>query len=337
MPIVDNAVYVRGVRTPDHPSLSHTFEVMRERDGMAWIGFYRPSDEEVREVAAEFDLHQLSVEDALRGHQRAKLERYGDVQFVVLRPARYSDVEESVEFGEVHVFVGPDFVVTVRHAEAPDFGKVRRRMEAQPELLALGPQAVLYAILDEVVDQYAPVIAGIENDVDEIEMQLFDGDPGVSKRIFGLSREVIEFQRAVGPLLGILATLRDDPDHPLDLEVRRALRDVQDHTERVVERADALRAILDNALMVHTALIGQRQNEEMRRMTEHGLAQGEQVKKVSSWAAILFAPTLVGTIYGMNFMYMPELDWVLGYPMALGMMAATSLTLYAVFKSRDWL
>jgi magnesium transporter len=337
MPLVDLAVYVDGKRTPDPASLTDTFRVMRERDGVAWIGLYRPSEAEVREIATEFGLHPLAVEDALLGHQRAKLDRYGDTLFVVLRPARYIDDVEEVEFGEVHVFVGPDFVVTIRHAESPDLGRVRRRMESHPELLRLGPQAVLYAILDEVVDEYAPVIAGLENDIDEIEDQLFNRDPDVSRRIFGLSREVIEFQRAVKPLEPILQTLRGDDEHPVELELRRGLRDVLDHAELAIQRADSFRAILENALLVHSTLVAQTQNEEMRRMTEFGLDQNEQVKKVSGWAAILFAPTLVGTIYGMNFANMPELHWEFGYPMAIGLMLATSITLYAVFKGRGWL
>ncbi|MFE1644573.1 magnesium and cobalt transport protein CorA [Microbacterium sp. P01] len=337
MPLVDLAVYVDGVRAPELGSLTETFSVMRALHGMAWIGLYRPSESEIRDIAGEYGLHPLAVEDTLLGHQRAKLERYGDTQFIVLRPARYIDKTETVEFGEVHVFVGPDFVVTVRHAESPDLGKVRRRMEAHPELLTLGPQAVLYAILDEVVDEYAPVIAGLENDIDEIEDQLFDGDPDVSKRIFGLSREVIEFQRAVQPLVPMLEILRDDDDHPVDLELRRGLRDVLDHAERAVERADAFRAILESALIVHSTLVAQIQNEEMRRMTEFGLDQGDQVKKVSGWAAILFAPTLVGAIYGMNFDIMPELHWTFGYPFALALMLVSSVTLYAVFKKRGWL
>lgn len=336
MPLVDLAVYVDGTRTPDPTSLSETFELMSARTGVGWIGLYRPSESEVREIAAEFDLHPLAVEDALRGHQRAKLEGFGKTQFVVLRPARYLDDVEEVEFGEVHIFVGTDFVVTIRHAESPDLGRVRRRMEDAPELLRLGPPAILYAILDEVVDEYAPVIAGLENDIDEIEDQLFNGDPDVSRRIFGLSREVIEFQRAVQPLVPMLQTL-DDDDNLMDLELRRGLRDVLDHAVRAVERADAFRAILENALLVHSTLVAQEQNEEMRRMTEFSLNQNEQVKKVSGWAAILFAPTLVGTVYGMNFVDMPELEWPFGYPMALGLMLATSITLYAVFRRRGWL
>jgi magnesium transporter len=338
MTMVDNAVYVNGHRTDNPRNLDETYEVMRERGGMAWIGLYRPEPAEIQSVAAEFSLHELAVEDAFHGHQRAKLERYGDTLFTVLRPARYLDDVEKVEFGELHVFVGPDFVVTIRHAESPDLGRVRRRLEAEPDLLTLGPQAVLYAILDEVVDRYEPVAAGLENDIDEIEDELFGSDPDVARRIYELSREVIEFQRATHPLRGMLeALLRGAQKYSLDLELQRRIRDVHDHVLRVVERVDGFRALLQNALTVNTALVGQRQNEEMRHLSESSLAQNEEVKKISSWAAILFAPTLVGTVYGMNFNHMPELDWQLGYPFALALMLAMGIVLYLTFKYRKWL
>lgn len=199
MTIVDNAVYVAGRRTADPEGLEETYFLLRQRQGMAWIGLYRPDAPELRSVADEFDLSPLAVEDALTGHQRAKLEHYGDTLFMVLRPARYLDDVEKVEFGEIHVFIGPDFVVTVRHAESPNLAKVRRRMESQPEFLALGPDAVLYAIIDQVVDEYEPVAAGLENDIDEIEDGLFGADPEVSRRIYELSRQVITVQLATGP------------------------------------------------------------------------------------------------------------------------------------------
>jgi magnesium transporter len=342
MALIDNAVYVAGRRTQDPANLNETYEVMRDRGGMAWIGLYRPRADEVRSIAEEFGLHPLAVEDALTGHQRSKLERYGDTLFVVLRPARYLDAAEQVEFGELHVFVGPDFVVTIRHAEAPNLGKVRRRLEAAPELLAMGPEAVLYAVLDEVVDEYGPVIAGLENDIDEIEDQLFgnaDADvEAVSRRIYDLSREVIDFQRATQPLAGMLEALRRGSDkYAVDLELQRYLRDVLDHVLRIVERAGAFRSILENALNVQSTLVAQRQNEEMRRMSEAGLAQNEEIKRISSWAAILFAPTLIGTVYGMNFDHMPELHWTFGYPLALLMMVGLGFGLYGVFKLKRWL
>jgi len=333
MPIVDNGVYVDGHRIENPANLQQTFEYARDRGGMAWIGLFRPTPEEIAQVAEEFSLHPLAVEDALSGHQRAKLERYGDILFVVLRPARYIDDTETVEFGELHVFIGPDFVVTIRHAESPDLGRVRRRMEDQPALLALGPEAVLYAILDEVVDEYVPVTAGVENDIDEIEDALFStgGETALSKRIYDLAREVMSLQRAVAPLSEMLdALLRGAEKYGVDQELLPALRDVHDHALRTIDKITAFRVILANALTVHATLVTQRQ-------TDTALSQNEQVKKISGWAAILFGPTLVGTIYGMNFTYMPELDWPLGYPMALGLMAATSVALYVTFRRRHWL
>jgi magnesium transporter len=332
MPIVDNGVYVAGKRIENPSSLTETFEYTRAHHGMAWIGLLRPTPEEIAQVDDEFQLHPLAVEDALKGHQRSKLDRYGDILFVVLRPARYIDETESVEFGELHVFVGPDFIVTIRHAESPKLSVVRHRMEGDPELLAQGPEAVLYAILDEVVDEYAPVIEGVENDIDEIEDALFEnGGVTLSKRIYDLSREVITLQRAVAPLADMLEALqRGAPKYQVDLELQRKLRDVHDHALRIIDKIAAFRSILDNALTVNATIVTQRQ-------TETALAQNEQVKKISGWAAILFAPTLVGTIYGMNFEYMPELEWLLGYPMALALMAATSVTLYSIFRRRHWL
>ncbi len=233
MALVNNAVYVDGMRTADPRSLDETYEVLRERRGMAWIGLYRPDVEEIRSVAREFDLHELAVEDAVAAHQRPKIERYGTTLFTVLRPARYVDATEEVEFGELHIFTGEDFVVTIRHAETPDLSRVRKRLEDSPELLKLGPEAVLYAILDQVVDEYEPVVAGLENDIDEIEDQLFKGDPAVSRRIYELSREVIGFQRATQPLVSMLSSLEAGFDkYEVELELRRRLRDVSDHVLR---------------------------------------------------------------------------------------------------------
>ena len=338
MTIVDNAVYVDGYRTADPEDLDETYFLLRQRQGMAWIGLYRPDAPELRSVAEEFDLNHLAVEDALAGHQRAKLEHYGDTLFLVLRPARYLDEVEKVEFGEIHVFTGPDFVVTVRHAESPDLARVRRRMEAEPEFLALGPDAVLYAILDQVVDEYEPVAAGLENDVDEIEDELFAADPGVSRRIYELSRQVIMFQRATAPLTAILQALRaGSPNRVPGPELQDHFRDVLDHVLRLIERITAFRALLQNALAVNAALVAQRQNDEMRLLTESSIAQNEQTKRISSWAAILFAPTLIASIYGMNFRLIPELDWVFGYPMALGLMLAMGLGLYLTFRHNKWI
>jgi len=336
--VVDNAIYVDGRRTDDPPTLEDTYELLRQRKGMAWIGLYRPTREDILSLAAEFGLHPLAVDDAIAAHQRPKLERYGALLFTVLRPARYLDEQEKVEFGELHLFLGPDFVVAIRHAESPDLARVRRRLEENRTLLSLGPEAVLYAIFDQVVDEYGPVVAGLENDIDEIEDQLFSGDPAVSRRIYDLTREVIEFQRTTRPLLGMLSALEAGFDkYEVDVELRRDLRDVHDHDIRVVDRIDSFRAILQNALTVHTAVVGQQQNDEMRSLTQSSLSQNEEVKRISGWAAILFAPTVVGTIYGMNFVHMPELQWRYGYPLALGAMLMTGCILYVLFKVRHWL
>jgi magnesium transporter len=321
--IVDNAIYVDGHRTAEPVTLAETYEAVRNRRGVAWIGLYKPTEEEFSSVAGEFDLHGLAVEDATDAHQRPKLERYGETLFIVLKPARYLDEEERVEFGEVHLFVGEDFVVTVRHGEAPDLGEVRERLEAAPELLRRGPEAILHAIVDRVVDDYGPVVDGLENDIEEIETEVFGGNPSVSRRIYELSREVIEFQRATEPLGGVLGDMMRDEAINVDPEVRRHLRDVRDHLLQVTERLAGFRELLQSILSVNLTLAS--------------LAQNEQVKKISAWAAILFAPTLIGTIYGMNFDYMPELGWPLGYPFALLLMAFISLTLYLIFKRRGWM
>jgi magnesium transporter len=310
----------------------------RHPGGMAWIGLYRPDDTEIHTLADQFALHTLAVEDAIHAHQRPKLERYGDTLFVVLRPARYLDHLEEVEFGEVHLFAGANFVLTVRHSEAPEFGSVRARLEHEPDLLRRGPEAVLYAVMDQVVDGYYPVVTGLGNDIDEIEIEVFSGDPEVSRRIYELSREVADFQRATRPLAQVIADLRAGFDkYRVDGELQRYLRDVGDHLTQITERIEEYRTALREMLTVNATLVAQRQNDEMRRLSETSNAQNEEVKKISAWAAILFAPTLIGTIYGMNFTHMPELDWRYGYPVAVGLMALTCSTLYLVFKRRDWL
>ncbi|MDX3535904.1 magnesium and cobalt transport protein CorA [Streptomyces sp. MB09-01] len=319
--------------------MADTFRLLREEsDGMAWIGLHRPTEPELHSLAAEFNLHELAVEDALEAHQRPKLERYGDTLFVVLRAARYLDVQEEVDFSELHIFVGPDFLITVRHGGAPDLSSVRRRMEENPELLSLGPEAALYAILDAVVDGYAPVVEGVQTDIDEIETEVFRGDPAVSRRIYELSREMVEFQRATRPLVGMLHNLMAGfAKYGTDEELQRYLRDVADHVTHTSERVDGFRQALTEILTVNATLVSQQQNAEMRALAEAGFEQNEEIKKISSWAAILFAPTLVGTIYGMNFEAMPELRWVLGYPFAVALMAVVCLSLYLIFKRRDWL
>src|SRR5215216_5943841 len=335
--IVDNAIYVDGRRAVEPESLEETYQACRNRRGLAWIGLYEPTEEEFSSVAKEFGLHPLAVEDAIKAHQRPKIERYAGMLFVVLRSNRYIDETETVEFGEVHVFVGTDFVVTVRHGKASTLDRVRRRLESMPELLCRGSEAILYAIMDRVVDDYGPVAEALERDIDEIETEVFSGNTGVSRRIYELSREAIQFRRCTAPLVGILSNLIEDDASRVDNEVRRYLRDVQDHAVRVNEQVTALRELLQNILSVNLTLVGLSQNEEVNKLTQASMEQSEEVKRISAWAAILFAPTLVGTIYGMNFNHMPELHWLMGYPFALLLMILTSVSLYTVFKQRRWL
>ncbi|MGI8678254.1 MAG: magnesium and cobalt transport protein CorA [Jatrophihabitans sp.] len=337
--VVDSAVYCNGERQCSPTTLAETYEALRrQRDGMAWIGLYRPDADELASLAGEFDLHPLAIEDAIHAHQRPKLERYGDTLFVVLRAARYLDDVEEVEFGELHAFLGQDFVITVRHSESPDLSVVRHRLEDDPALLGKGAEAVLYAILDAVVDGYIPVVAGLQNDVDEIETQVFDGDPAVSRRIYELSREVVDFQRASHPLEAMLASLEAGFDkYGVDEELRRSLRDVADHLTQINERVDSLRVLLRDILQVNSILVAQKQNEEMTALSRTSNVQNDEVKKISAWAAIGFAPTTIASIYGMNFRNMPELHWYFGYPWAIGLMVLAGVVLYTIFKRRGWI
>ncbi|MCU1482756.1 MAG: transporter [Subtercola sp.] len=337
--MVDNAIYRAGKRilSPDGPAEAIA-ALNKTPGGMAWIGLYRPSADELLEMENDFDLHPLAIEDAVGAHQRPKLERYAEVFFVVLRAAHYVDEREEVEFGELHLFVGPNFVISVRHSESPDLSVVRRRMENDPDLLALGPIAVLYAIMDAVVDQYAPVVAGLETDIDQIEAQVFEGDPKVSRRIYELSQEVLDFQRATLPLSAMLEALRSQFDQVEGtLELKRAFRDVADHVSVVNDKVDGFRQTLREILTVNATLVAQRQNEDMKKLAETSNHQNDEVKRISAWAAIFFAPTVVTGIYGMNFDFMPELHFAWGYPAALGLMAALSIGLYIMFKRRGWL
>ncbi|TAK00741.1 MAG: magnesium and cobalt transport protein CorA [Chloroflexota bacterium] len=337
--VVDAAIYRDGHRIETPTTVADAARMLRAEVGtMAWIGLFRPNEAQLLPMADEFGLHEVAIEDAIVAHQRPKLERYGDTLFAVLRAATYLDDVEEVEFGEIHVFAGPNFILTVRHSRTPDLGAVRRRMEADPELLARGPEAVLYAILDSVVDGYAPVVAGVQKDIDEIETEVFRGDPKVSRRIYELSREVIDFQRATRPLLAMLGALEAGFEkYGTDDDLQRYLRDVADHATTVAERVDGFRQLLADILTVNATLVAQSQNEEIKRLTEASYDQNEEVKRVSAWAAILFAPTLIGTVYGMNFENMPELGWAFGYPFALGLMVITSVTLFLIARSRGWL
>lgn len=342
--IVDNAVYRDGQRIASPATLEETYRLLarlRAEDPrctepgghcvLAWIGLHSPSEEELDSLARHFGLHELAMEDVRQAEQRPKLDRYGRTLFTVLRPAVYQDATETVDFGEIHIFTGPDFVITVRRSEHGRVGRVRARVEAEPRLLATGPEAVLYAVLDQTVDDYYPVVQGLENDIDEISDALFSGsgDGLVSQRIYQLTREVSAFHRAVAPLEMELRQFLDELDGAA-LELRHSLRDVLDHLIFVNNKVEAFQSSLTNALMLDSTQLAARQNEA-------AIEQNEQMKRISSWAAILFAPSIIGSVYGMNFRFMPELSWVWGYPMALGLMLVTGVALYVVFRLKRWL
>ncbi len=337
--MIDNALYRDGRRVATPSTTAEASQLMlAEPDTMSWIGLFQPEPAALEALGVEFGLHELALEDAIQAHQRSKIERYDDTLFVVLRAARYLDVPEEIEFGELHLFVGPRFIITVRHGGSPDLARVRRRLEADPEMLARGPEAVLYAILDAVVDSYAPVLAGLANDIDEIEGEVFTGNAEVSRRIYELSQEVVEFQRAVKPLRSILGGLAAGfAKYSVGEELQEYLRDVADHTADAAERIEGFRITLRDILTLNATLVAQSQNEEMRNLAESSNLQNEDMKKISAWAGILFAPTLISSLYGMNFAHMPELAWEFGYAFALALMLAAMIALWLVFRRRGWI
>ena len=345
MSIVENAIYRNGRRIDSPRSLEETYALLQRSldhpgepsatEGgdtiMAWIGLYRPQQDEIRSLAEHFHLHELAVEDTIQAHQRPKMERYGETLFTVLRPAVYQDATETVEIGEIHIFTGPNFVITIRHSETSGGGRVRTRVEGDSELLGFGPDAVLYALLDQIVDDYFPVLGGLENDIDEIEDALFAGKPNISQRIYELAREINDFHRGVAPLGEVLQRyFMGFSKYGTHVELQHRLRDVLDHVMQVSGKLESMRSSLTDAMSVDSTLTTARQNEA-------AMQQNEQMKKISSWAAILFAPSIVGSIYGMNFTHMPELEWPLGYPMSLALMVLVAVVLYVVFKVKNWL
>lgn len=326
--IADSAIYVDGERT-ESPGLEGIRHTCHERGGFVWVGLVEPDDKELASVAREFGLPEKAVRDAVKAHHRPRLDHYGEAFFVVLRTARYLDQEERVEFGEIHIFLGRDYVVTIWHGKASSLEGLRKELEGHSGFLGKGTGAVLWAVVDRVVDGYDPVIDGLENDVDEIEEEVFGGNADVSRRIYELSREVLEFLRAVQPLAKVLERLSDE-SYGVDREVLRRMRGVNDHVLRVTERVDGFRELLSNILSVNLTIVSVQQNAAMQR-------QNVQVQKISAWAAILAVPTLISGVYGMNFRYMPELDSILGYPYALALMISISGLLYLGFKRAGWL
>jgi magnesium transporter len=326
--IVDCAVYRDGNRVPipgGDKDLGAAIDLASTPGDFVWIGLHEPNDDEMSLVAISLGLHRLAVEDAVQAHQRPKLERYdGDLLFMVLKTLWYVDENDAVETGEIAIFLGSNFVVTVRHGSGGELSLTRKNLEAHGEVLGHGPFSVLYSVCDMVVDGYADVAAELEQDVDEIELSVFsETRTRDSQRIYHLKREVSEFRRAVVPLRDPLIRLAQRQVAGMPPEASAFFRDVADHAIRVQEQVEALDTLLSSAHDAHMAAISVQQNDDMR--------------KISAWVAIAAVPTAVAGIYGMNFEHMPELRWSLGYPAVLLLMAAVCVSLYRAFKKSGWL
>jgi magnesium transporter len=320
--IVNCAAYAGGRRVAD-VRIEDISEVLKQPDRFLWIGLHEPGEDLLRKVQQEFGLHDLAVEDALRAHQRPKLEIYGDSLFIVLRTAQLNREERRIDFGETHFFVGPRYIVSVRHGASLSYVEVRARCEATPHLLDKGPGFVLHALMDFIVDQYFPIVDALEDELQALEEEIF-GESFSRKtttRIYRLQRDLVEVKRAVSPLVDICNRLMRFDLIPED--TRPYFRDVYDHVIRINEMVDTLRELLTTALEANLSLVA--------------VAQNEVMKKLTGWAAIIAVPTMVAGIYGMNFKFMPELDWRFGYPLVMAVTFGICGVLYARFKRAGWL
>jgi magnesium transporter len=321
--IVDCAVYEDGCRCAGDLPLAQAGEAAHRDGSFVWLGVYEPHEAEFDAVRREFDLHELAVEDAVNAHQRPKVERYGDTLLVVLKTVRYVEDEDDLETGEILMFVNRDFVVTVRHGQSR-LHDVRLEIEGRPDLLRYGAGAVLYAIVDRIVDDYEPVVQSVESDIQGVEHDMFSPDrSNPAERIYTMEREVLDLQRAImplGPAIDRLARGQYDLIHP---ELRTYFRDVHDHLLRVTGRIEGFRDLLSSALQANLTQAAVRQNEDMR--------------KISAWVAIFAVPTGVAAIYGMNFKNMPELSWSAGYPAVLILIVLICVALYWRFRRSGWL
>jgi magnesium transporter len=338
--VVDCAVYRDGRRLKDYCRQGEALaEVRGSGKGFVWIGLHEPTEEEFAGIAEEFGLHPLAVEDAVHAHQRPKLERYDDILFTVFKTIRYVEhteltaTSEVVETGEIMVFTGRDFVITVRHGVHGSLGELRHRLESDPELMAKGPSSVLHAIADQVVDGYLAVALAVQDDIDEVEIGVFSPQqalPGTARRrgtdagrIYQLKREVLEFKRAVSPLLHPMQTLSERPMRVVDPDIQKYFRDVADHLARVNEQVVQFDELLNSILQANLAQVTVVQNEDMR--------------KISAWVAICAVPTMIAGLYGMNFDHMPELHWRYGYPSMLAATVVICLVIHRGFRRNGWL
>ncbi len=323
--LIDVALYRDACRV-SVPDLRAAATEVAAGGGYVWVGLHDPTQAELDEVASVFGLHPLAVEDALKANQRPKAERYGDSLFVVLKTAQYLDEPEEVDFGEIQMFVSPTYVVVIRHGNPVPLTGVRAAVEANPMLVGTGPAAVLYAVLDAVVDHYGLVLEGLDDDVNEVELEVFEnrvGKGNPAERIYFLKREALEFHRSMIPLTTAVSSLRADPLVLGADGLGDYFRDVHDHLLRLADGLQTVRELLVAALGANATQVSLRQNEDMRR--------------ISSWVAIVAVPTMIAGIYGMNFEHMPELQSVYGYPAVLGLMFGACLVLYRLFRRSGWL
>ncbi|MCD4535300.1 magnesium/cobalt transporter CorA [Nocardioides sp. cx-169] len=325
--IIDSAVYRHGARLPvDCPPQDYaTLRAQAKEHGdFVWVGLHEPGEAELKRVADAFGLHRLAVDDAVAAHQRPKLERYGDHLFLILKTLWYIDEQDAVETGEISMFVGSDFVITVRHGEGGALHSARHHLEQRSQVLTHGPSAVVYAVCDSVVDAYAQVIEALQEDVDEVEESVFSptrSDDAV--RIYTLKREIAEVRRAVLPLREPMRRFASGTVPGMDEGAAPFFRDVADHLARDAETIDGLDSLLSTAFDAYIARISVQQNDDMR--------------KISAGVGLVAAPTLIAGIYGMNFEHMAGLDWSLGYPITLLLMALSSGVLWVFFKKSGWL
>ncbi|MFH8569563.1 magnesium/cobalt transporter CorA [Streptomyces sp. NPDC017993] len=330
--VVNCVVYVDGVRQIGDCPAHEAIERVRETDeGFVWIGLHEPTEEEFSGIAELFGLHPLVVEDAVHAHQRPKLERYDDTLFTVFKTVTYVEhdqltaTSEVVDTGEIMVFTGPDFVITVRHGGHGSLGPLRENLESIPGHLAKGPSAVLHAIADHVVDDYLAVTASVQMDIDAVESEVFSAhragaDAG---QIYQLKRELLQLKHAVMPLDRPLQLLAQQPTQLVDTDIQKYFRDVADHLARVNEHITACDELLNSILQANIAQMSVAQNEDMRR--------------ISAWVAIIAVPTMVCGVYGMNFDHMPELRWTYGYPLVLAVMATACFLMHRGFRRSGWL
>jgi len=322
--IVNCAAYLNGKRIPGF-ELNNISQVLQTPDHFVWVGLHEPSEETLQHFQKQFHLHDLAIEDAHNAHQRPKIEMYGDILFAVLRTAQLNKTTHHIELGETHFFVGSNFLITIRHGSSISYSDVRKRCESTPHLLEKGQGFALYAVMDAIVDQYFPIVEILEEDLQNIEDKIFKEKPTrqTTEDIYQLKRELLDVKRAVSPLIDIANRLMRFDIKLISEETQPYFRDIYDHAIRINEMVDHARELLNTALEANFSLIS--------------ISQSEVSKKFAGWAAIIAVPTMVAGYYGMNFKFMPELEWHYGYPFVVIFTVSLCVIIYFLFKRSGWL